>query len=267
MNRVTVLRKFLPLLVLFFTSSAGADVLEDILERGTIRVGVAEFTPWTMRTANGDLIGFEIDLASKLAKDIEVEPEFKVYDWQEIIPALQRGDIDVIAGGMAITPAQALKVEFSRPTAESGIGLATNTKMTLDMKTFEELNNEKIVIATVANAHAVIVAEAIFDRANVKTYATAELAEKEVLEGRAHCYLSGMPHVRFLALKHNDKIDVPIAEPLLAHKEALAVRKGEQGLLNFLNAWVTSRQTDKWLPTTRNYWFATMDWASDSTGQ
>ena len=41
----------------------------------------------------------------------------------------------------------------------------------------------------------------------------------------------------------------------------LAVARGEQELLNFLNTWVTARQTDKWLPTTRDYWFESMTWA------
>lgn len=254
------LKQFLPLLILFFAASACADVLEEILERGTIRVGVAEFAPWMIKTASGDLIGFEVDLARKIAKDMGVKPEFKVYDWEEIIPALQQGDIDMIAGGMAITPARALKVEFSRPTAKSGVGLATNTAMTRNIKTLSDLNDPQIVIATVDKTHAVSVAGVLFDRANVKTYANAELAERAVVEGRAHAYLAGMPHVQFLALKHRDKIDVPVTEPLLAQSEAVAVRKGEQGLLNFLNAWVTARQTDKWLPTTRDYWFETMDW-------
>jgi polar amino acid transport system substrate-binding protein len=258
------LRRFFPLIILFFAAPAFADALDGILERGTIRVGVAEFAPWTMKTSSGELIGFEVDLAKKMAKDMGVKPEFKIYEWDEIIPALQQGDIDIIAAGMAITPARALRVEFSRPTAESGIGLATNTAMTQDMATFSELNDTRIVIATVAETHAVSVAKALFDRANVKTYSTAALAEKEVLDGRAHAYLAGMPHAQYLALKHSDKIDVPVAEPLLAQSEAVAVRKGEQGLLNFLNAWVTARQTDKWLPSTRDYWFESMDWTSDA---
>ena len=54
-----------------------------------------------------------------------------------------------------------------------------------------------------------------------------------------------------------------MAEPLVASSEAFAVRKGEQQLLNFLDAWVTARQSDKWLPTTRDYWFATLDWLED----
>ena len=47
---------FLLVLALFFCSSVNADLLDDILERGTIRVGVAEFVPWTMKTRSGELI-------------------------------------------------------------------------------------------------------------------------------------------------------------------------------------------------------------------
>jgi len=259
-----VLTRALPLFILFFVTSSFADGLDEILDRGTIRIGVAEFTPWTMKTDSGDLVGFEVDLANKLAADMGVKPEFRVYEWEKIVAALQEGEIDIIAGGMAITPARALQVEFSLPTAQSGVGLATNTAMTQHIQSFAELNHENIVIATVAESHAVSVAEVLFDRATVKTYATVELAEREILEGRAHAYLAGMPHVRFLAVRNRETIDVPIVEPLLAHSEAIAVRKGEQGLLNFLNAWVTAKQTDKWLPTTRDHWFETMDWISDS---
>ena len=71
-----------------------------------------------------------------------------------------------------------------------------------------------------------------------------------------------MPEATFVVLKNPTTTDLPISEPLLASSEALAVRKGEQQLLNFLDAWVTARQTDKWLVTTRNYWFGTLDWAA-----
>ena len=72
-----------------------------------------------------------------------------------------------------------------------------------------------------------------------------------------------MPEVRFLVLKNPVKLDLPINEPLLASSEALAVAKREQELLNFLNAWVTARTTDKWILTSREYWFCTLDWMAD----
>jgi polar amino acid transport system substrate-binding protein len=102
-----------------------------------------------------------------------------------------------------------------------------------------------------------------FDEASVNTFRSVELAEEQLVEGRAHVYLAGMSEARFLALKNPDIVDIPVGEPLVAQSEGLAVRKGEQELLNFLNTWVTARQTDKWLPTTRAYWFDTMTWAMD----
>lgn len=250
------------LLLIFaaFTPLAHADVLDDILERGTIRVAVAEFVPWTMKTGSGDLIGFEIDVAKKIADDMGVDVEFDVYAWEDIIPALESGDVDIIAGGMSITPGRALRINFTRPLAESGVGLATNTAMTRDIGSLEDLNADEIVITTVTNTTAASLCSTLFGEATLKEFATPDLAEKELLEGRAHAYLASVAEVGFLQLQHSDTVDLPLGEPLIASSEAIAVAKGEQELLNFLNAWVTARQSDRWLPTTREYWFSTMDW-------
>lgn len=264
MPRFQLLGRLLPLLFVFAPAMAGADVLDEILERKTIRVGVAEFAPWTIRSKSGGLIGFEIDVANKIAADMGVAAEFEVYEWDEIIAALENGEIDVIAGGMAITPERALRVNFSRPLAESGVGLATNTQKTQKIKTLDELNDPDIVITTVADTLAHSVSQTLFDRANVNVFPAAGPAEEEVVEGRAHAYLAGMPEVRFLVLKNPVKLDLPLNEPLLASSEALAVRKGEQQLLNFLDAWVTARQTDKWLATSREYWFGTLEWMAEA---
>ena len=263
MARTRILKLLIPLLIAFIAGSASADVLDEILERGTIRVGVAEFAPWTIKTASGELIGFEIELSKSLAKDMGVTPEFKVYEWDNLIPALQKGEIDIISGGMAITPARALRVEFSRPTATSGTGIATNIEMTQHIKTLSDLNDAEIVVAAVTGTASYSVADMFFDRADVKAYATPALAETEVLEGRAHVYLAGMPAARYLALRAGDEIDVPLDKPLVAHSEAIAIRKGEQSLMNFLNAWVTAKQSDKWLGATRSYWFEAMGWVSE----
>ena len=260
MVRLKLLVQALSLLVLISPPLAAADVLDDILDRGTIRVGVAEFVPWTIRTKSGELIGFEIDVAKKIASDMGVKPEFMVYEWEKIIPALQQGEIDVIAGGMAITPGRALKVNFSRPLATTGITLATNTSKTQDIKSLKQLNDERVVITVVADTLALSVAQTFFDQANIKVYPTSNLAEKEVLEARAHAYVATVPEVNFLALKNGGKIDVQMAEPIMASSEGLAVKKGEQELVNFLNAWVIARETDKWLGTAHDYWFKTMDW-------
>jgi polar amino acid transport system substrate-binding protein len=253
----------LSLLVLVILPSANADVLDDILDRRTIRIGVAEFAPWTISTKSGELIGFEIEVARKIASDMGVRPEITVYEFEKLIPAVQQGEIDLIAAGMAITPRRALQVNFSQPLANSGISLATNMDKTKNITSLNELNDERVIVTVVADTLAHSVAQTFFDKATIKIYPTSDLAEKDVLQGRAHAYLASTPEINFLTLMNAGKVDAPIAEPIMASSEGLAVKKGEQELLNFLNAWVVSRQTDKWLGATHEYWFNTVEWLPD----
>jgi polar amino acid transport system substrate-binding protein len=256
-------RLFAALLILV-AASVQADVLEDILERGTMRVGVSLFTPWTIKGEAGVLSGFEIDVANKLAEDMGVKPEYRVYVWEDIIPAVQNGEIDIIAGGMAITPERALKINFSQPYADSGISLATNTGKTRDIKELGELNQEAITIAVVSKTAANAFAPRLFNKSTIKIVNTAKEAEQAVLNGEAHGWLASMPQPEFLALQHPDKVDIPLAKPLLPYKAGFGIKKGEQEWLNFLNAWVTARQADMWLSSTHKYWFKSLNWRKEA---
>jgi polar amino acid transport system substrate-binding protein len=53
---------------------------------------------------------------------------------------------------------------------------------------------------------------------------------------------------------------VPIKKPLVATREAFAVRRGDNDFVNFLNAWVVARDADAWLTSTRKYWFESLNW-------
>ena len=139
---------------------------------------------------------------------------------------------------MAITPRRALQVNFSQPLANSGISIATNVEKTKNVSALRHLNDERIVIAVVADTLAQSVTHTFFPAANIKVYPTSEIAEKEILENRAHAYVASVPEINFLALKNRKRIDLPISEPIMASSEGLAVKKGEQQLLNFLNSWI-----------------------------
>ena len=51
-------------------------VIETIKKRGKLMVGMSTFVPWAMRNKQGELIGFEIDVAKKVAEDMGVDIEF-----------------------------------------------------------------------------------------------------------------------------------------------------------------------------------------------
>lgn len=255
----------LPLVLLLTAFAASADVLDDILERGTLRVGVAEFTPWTMKTKSGELIGSEIDVARKLAEDMGVSVEFRMLAWPDLIPAVQNRKIDLIAAGMSITPARALEVNFTRPVASAGIVLTTNTELTKDIDSLVDLNSPDVTIAVAKDTLSHSVAQMLFGDTKMTIVSTPAEAGRIIVAGDAHAMVSGTVEAQFLTLRHGDVVDIPLADPLVGYSEAMAVRKGEQELLNFLNSWIEARSADKWIETTRNYWFESMDWASEIT--
>ena len=231
-----------------------------IRERGVLRVGVSPFTPWVFKGKNGKLMGFEIDVAKKLAKDMGVSPKFISYDWEKLIPALKGGQIDIIIAGMAITPQRALKVNFSAPYATSGISLATNIKLTKHIKSVEGLNNKAVKIGVVSATVSEGLAKRIFSKASVVAFKKSKEAEEAIVNGKIHAYLEAKPIPRFIALDHPKQVDVPLSEPLLATKTGFAVNKGDPDFLNFLNSWVVAREADTWLPSTHDYWFKTLKW-------
>lgn len=258
-----VIFRCLLLLAVLVSSLAQADAMDDILERGTLRVGIAEFVPWAMPAKRGGYIGHDVDLGNKIAKDMDVRAEFNVYEWKDIIPALEAGEVDMIAGGIAITPQRALRITFTQPIALSGAGMATNTHMTRDVENLQQLNDPDIVIATVTDTFSEGVARSVFDKAEIHSHSNKDDAEKEILEGRAHAYISSLPAVQFLVMSNSDAVDLPLSEPIVGWAEALAVRKGEQELLNFLNAWITAYEADRWLDATREYWFESRNWTQE----
>jgi polar amino acid transport system substrate-binding protein len=263
----TTVKSFFRLFVaslILVVANASADVLEDILERGSIRVGVSLFVPWTMQDEAGELSGYEIDVANKLAEDMGVKPEYKLYVWEDIIPAVMKGEIDIIAGGMAITPERALKINFSQPYADSGISLATNTEKTRNIKRLEELNQETITIAVVSKTASNELAPRLFNKSTIKVFDTAKEAEQAILNGEAHVLLASIPQPEFLALQHPEKVDLPLAKPILPYKAGFGIKKGEQEWLNFLNAWVTAREADMWLSATHKHWFQSLKWQKES---
>lgn len=234
--------------------------LQQVLNTGTLRVGVALFAPWTMRAPGGELVGFEIDVAKLLAADMRVETEILVYDFDRLIPALEAGEIDVIAAGLTVTPERALHVNFSQPYAGAGISLATHLASTIQVEKLDDLDAPAFKIAAVEGTAAAALASRVLPRAALTLFDSAEDASAALLAGDVHAYLEEQPVPTYLALEHPTTIDVPIAEPLLASRAAFAVAKGDADFLAYLNAWITAREADTWLPTAIGYWFESLRW-------
>jgi polar amino acid transport system substrate-binding protein len=242
------------------TEPAAARPLQEVLNTGTLRIGVTLFAPWAARGADGDLIGFEIDVARQLAADMGVKPEILTYDVERLVPALEAGEIDLIAAGLTITPERALHVNFSQPYAEGGVGLATHLASTADVEDVDALNDPRFGIGVVEGAVAQELARRLWPRAKLVVFESVEEASAALVAGTVQGLLEDEPVPTFLALEHPSVVDVPLGRPLLRSREGFAVNKGDPDFVTFLNAWITAREADTWLPTRASYWFESLRW-------
>ena len=244
-------------------ASIQSNTLKRILKKGTVRIGVSLFTPWTLKK-DGQLVGFEIDVANQLAKDLGVKLELKEFDWKAIIPALLDHQIDLISAGMVITPQRALKVSFSQPYASSGIGLATNITRTQQFQSLDDLNHHDVTIGVVAGTVSEELARRVFPQSTIQSFQKSEEAIQSVVQGKVHGYVEHNPIPTFIALEHPTKVDTPLSQPLLTTKAGFAVNKGNPDFINFLNSWIIAREADAWLPAAHKYWFKSLGWRQDS---
>lgn len=261
------MKKCLLLSILFLflitsSVSAGDSVIEKIQKQGVIRVGMSTFVPWAMKDKQGTLIGFEIDVAKKLAEDIGVKIEFVPTAWSGIIPALLTGKFDVIIGGMGITPQRNLKVNFTIPYDYSGMSLVASKSLAKGFSSLDDFNKKEITIAARLGTTAEQAVRKYMPKATLKLFENESQALQELHLGRVYAVVSSAPMPVFHALKYPDKFFVPIKENFTKEPIGFAIKKGDHDTLNFLNNWILSKHAQGFLKEKKEYWFESKKWES-----
>lgn len=235
-------------------------LIDDISRRGVLRVGMSTFVPWAMNDKEGNLVGFEIDVASRLAEDLGVEVEFVPTKWSGIIPALLTGKFDVIIGGMGIRPERSLKVNFTVPYDYSGMSLVAHKKLAAGFNELSDFNKTDVVIAVRIGTTAADAAQKYLPEAELKLFDDEAQALQELKTGRVHAVVASAPLPAFQALENPDTLFLPFSGTFTREPIGFALRKGEPDALNVFNSWITVVDSEGWLAERKAYWFESDDW-------
>lgn len=239
---------------------ASESTIEKVMQRGVLKVGMDIFKPWAMKDKSGGLIGFEIDVAKRLAKDMGVKVEFVPTNWNGIIPALLTGKFDVIIGGMSVRPDRNLKVNFSIPYDYAGQAIVANKKLAGDFKQLDDFNRPDVVMTAKLGTSAASAVEKYFPQAQKKFFDSEAQTIQELINGRAHALVSSKPFPAEKALEYPDKLFLPISGTFTREPIGFAVRKGDFDSLNFFNNWIRVVSAEGWLKERKHYWFLTTQW-------
>jgi polar amino acid transport system substrate-binding protein len=222
---------------------AASSVLEEIKKRGTLRVGMSTFVPWAMRSKEGDLVGFEIDVATKVAEDMGAKVEFVPTAWS----GAKRN----------------LTVNFTIPYAHSGQQMAANKALAGDFTSLKDFNKADVTIACRRGATPCQAAQKIFPKAQLRRFDDDAQAFQEVINGNAHATISSGPKPTFWTLQNPDKLFMPTKDNLTTGDEAFALRKGDPDAINFFSNWIQVNTSNGWLKERHDFWFKTQEWAGE----
>src|SRR6185436_366816 len=137
----------LPTLLLAGADCLRADQLQEIRSRGELLWGAdAEGgAPYVYPDPQKpeQLIGFEVDLADALAAKLGVKAKMVQNQWDQLIPALDRGNFDIILNGLELTPENQQHIAMSQPYFVYSQQIVTR-KATQGLTRLSDLNGKSI---------------------------------------------------------------------------------------------------------------------------
>lgn len=115
------------------------DLLAKIKDDGKLLIGTeGTYAPFTFHDESGKLTGFDVEIATEVAKRLGVDPEFKETQWDAIFAGLDAKRFDMIANQVGIRPDRQEKYDFSDPYITSAAVLIVH-KDNNEVKTFEDI--------------------------------------------------------------------------------------------------------------------------------
>ena len=235
-----------------------------IKERGVFRAAFVRAVPWAFRNRHGTYVGFEIDVAKRLASDMGVKHTGVPTTFGSILPALVARRFDAIVSSMAVTPHRQAAAVFTEPyVPEGAFGESVVASRTLvrRAKGLESLNRSDFIIASRRFSHASKVALETFPEAEHRHFESHARAIEVVLLGEAHAAVGPEPHTRLWSLENSEGLFMPFGEETLkGGLHAIAVRLSDRDLLKYLNEWILARKDDGWLSERFRYWFRSTEW-------
>lgn len=218
----------LSVLPLFAVPSYSANSLEKIQHRGYLLWGsdAEGGAPYIFPDpkAPSKLIGFEVDLAEEIAKELGVKARQAQNAWDSLIPALMRGDSDIAMNGIEITPQREKEVLFSRPYYIYTEQLVVR-KDEEAIKSVNDLKGKRVGTLSGTVAQDILLKMGGVD---VKIYAGQVEPYEDLAIGRLDAVLLDLPIAAYYA-KPNPKLKYA-GQPVGEGFYAIAIRKGDEDL-------------------------------------
>jgi polar amino acid transport system substrate-binding protein len=185
------------------------DVLAKVKASGIMKVGTeTEFAPFDYIDA-GAHVGLNVDLFQEIGKELGVKIEWVTLPWDGVLPGLEAGKFDMVAGPATITKARMEHYRFTPPIAEATVALMKRKGDTSIMKP-EDIGG-KIVGAGKATSQLTQLkafGDTLPGKVDAREYVGFNEAYADLAAGRIVAVGNSLPNIAFVAKQRSDTFEV-----------------------------------------------------------
>jgi ABC-type amino acid transport substrate-binding protein len=216
--------------------------LDVVLKRDKLIVGTYSTSPpMAYVDDKGELVGFEIDMAREIAKDLLGDPkklEFVVLQSDGRFPAALSGKIDFGMCTTTITPDRAIRIAFTHPYIDSNAALLA--RKDAGIKTIAELNDSKFTYAILNVPPAIARTKAVLPNVKQLLLDSPSALFLAVKTGRAHAFSIDKPIADFYVGENADlvRVDTKGSALALVSNDSIFMKPGDFKWWLFLDTYV-----------------------------
>ncbi len=206
------------------------------------------YPPFNYIDEQGELAGFDIDIANALCDEIGADCSFETQSWAGIIPGLNAKKYDAIIASMSITKERAQKVDFTNKYYQTPARFIAPEDMNVEISK-DGLSGMTIGVQA-ATVSANFVSDNYGDIADIKTYDTQEAATLDLVSGRVDVVFADALKLKTGFLASDEGSGYEFKGPAFSDPKwfgegiGIAVRKGEDNLKRCFNAAIANIRED-----------------------
>jgi polar amino acid transport system substrate-binding protein len=244
----------------FVTASTAGPVLDRILQRGELLVGITgNQPPLNATTKSGEIIGLDADISRLLAGNMGVKAKFMTLPFSDLLPALEAGKVDIVLSSMTMTPDRNLKVAFVGPYFISGKGVLTKTQTVASFQDAAGMNKPQFRLAALKDSTSQVFVEKAAPLAKLVTTKTYDEALDMLFQDKIDALIADYPYCAVTALRFQDK-GLAAGQARLTF-EPLGIAVPEDTLLiNFLQNFMGVLEGSGALKKISERWFNNASW-------
>ena len=244
-------------------STRVSPVLDRILMKKELVVGTAaSMPPLNMRTKDGQIIGMEVDLANLFAGGMGVKLTLKPMHFNDLLPAQEAGQVDMVLSAMAMTPGRNLKFAFVGPYFPSGKSVLTKGKNVEAVDEIAKMNNPDKVLVALKGSTSQMFVEKLMPKAKLVLADDYDQAVGMIRNDKAVAMVADYPICMVSAYRFADAGLVTLAKPISYEPIGVALPPNDPLLVNWVQNVLHLLEKTGELDVLMQRWFKDTSWVN-----